>query len=362
MLENKPSFPGEEKAHKEALEINEQVDRHFENPRVSKSKSKSEIAHGIIKDKINRPVHISRHTPLEKLEPEERWIGYLYERGITVLTDGYLEIERWDKSIDSPAKRVRQKIDGINSAIRMQDHILEQYGQGAKENVGEMEQIESIEEVVEKANLLLARWKLATRQEKEEIQQELIGIVLQLEHCRNEFKVEARDQAEKISDLTDSLGRENPNALSARTIAALNRLEKRMDEIHSILPIIAMRKELLALEKRRQESYIKKATSHLSILSRHGIFSERAASHPESFIHDFEVEFLNVELRKALHNLGLAIISPYKQQADQAEFFIKQDILKNVRTKKSIITNRATIKEKLDEIISILKSDMSDRG
>lgn len=357
MSEYKPSFPNERKIVEEAHEVNEKVDAHFLSPKTDKSRSKSEIAHKIIKEMPSKPVRFSAFSG-EDLE----WMKGLRKGGVRLLEDGFLEIKRWDKTAGQDPEKISQKVDGINSAIRMQDHILEQYGLQSSAKPGEVEQLESIQEIIDKADQLLNRWKMARSDEKEEIQTELAKIVLQLESCRNEFKVNVRDQAEEVVGLRDSRGRENPSALAARTVAALNNLEKRFGEMRIIKPRIAMRKELLVFEKKRSEMHIRRAASQVALVLHHTVFKDLPSSGPAGRIQDYEMQYLDLAIGKALHHLQNIYVAPYKQQADQAEFVLLQNVKRFLKSKKSLLDNRESLRANLQDVLGILNSDMSKFG
>lgn len=355
MAEIKPQFPNK-KTIEEAYGVNELVDEYFKNPKTKKNKTPSEVAHQIIKERKSRSIWT------RNLSPEERvWLDNLRAMGIQILNDGFLEIIRWDSN-EGTKIPIRQKIDGINSAIRMQDYILEKYGLQRSRGGGEIEQLESIQKIIEKANQLLNNWKRSTPREREKIQQELANIVLQLEYCRNEFKIETRDQIDEVVGLKDSRDRENPMALAARTIAALNNLDRRLTEIRAIKPRIALRREILIFEKRRQQNYIKRAIGKIGFLIHHQIFGKSANSNPERFIEDYEIRFFNKSIREIIFNLEKVSILPYKQQAEQAKFFLLQNVKRFLVSKQSIITNREFIKKSLLDVLNILKSDMENLG
>lgn len=356
MPEFKQEFPHKKEIIEEAHRVNEQVDEYFENPKTRKDKTKDEVAHEIIKEMPSKPIG------LRGLSKEEiGWLNNLREGGVKILTDGFLEITRWERE-DGAIIKIRQKVDGINSAIRMQDHILEQYGLQKGKKSGEVEQLESIQEIIEKANRLLNHWKIAKPKEKEKIQQELADVILQLEYCRDEFKIKTKDQVEEVVTLRDSRERENPPALAARTISALNNLNKRLGEIQIIKPLIAMRREILVFERRRQESYIRRAANRVGMVLHHQVFSERADSNPERFIQDYEPEFLDQEIGRAIYNLEKVTVAPYKQLAEQVKFFLLQNVKKFLKSKRDIISNRNSIKDGLVDALNILNSDLSDLG
>lgn len=347
------------KKQEEADKTDEAVDEYYERPRTDKSRSADDVAHEVIKDGDNRPISLEQ-IPLE----ERQWYENMRDAGIRVLDGGFLEISRWDntgKNFAKP-KLMRQKIDGINSAIRMQDHILYGYRSEGESHSSEYSKIESIEEVIEWANELLNRWDTAKQEDKKDLQRQLADVVLQLERCRNEFKVEAKEQAAAVMELKDSRGRENPSALAARTVAALNNLSKRINEMHEIMPQMALRKEVLLLEKRRVEGVLRKADARLSGVLHHAVFSKNAKKSPESRIKDYEVTELDSKIGQALHLLGTVYVAPYFQQAEQAKFSLLSKTKKSFRSKNMLLANLDFVREALVETQIILRSDVSHFG
>lgn len=352
-------FPGQKKTEEEAHRINEKINDFYQRTRTNKSRPRDDVAHEIIKKEKSLPIDLSQMP-----QDERKWCENMQNFGIRILRDGFVEIPRWEKSGKHAEKplRVRQKVDGINSAIRMQDNILAVYRSEEKGPTSEFSKLESIQEVIEHANELLTSWRLAKPEDKKDLQIQLANVVLQLENCRNEFKVAVKDQSEKVMGLKDSLDRENPGALAARTVAALNNLAKRMNEMQLIMPIIALRKELMILEKRRSTGAINKSSAYLTGILRHSVFHERQAKLPASRINDNEVAELDKRIGKALHLLGTVHALPYSQQAEQAKFSLMNKTKKFFSSKEKLVENLDNIKEVLEDTIKILESDVDHLG
>lgn len=352
-------FPGQNKMETDAHRINEKVDVFYDQPRTNKFRSRDVVAHKIIKNEKSFPIDLSKMP-----QDERKWCENMQNIGIRILKDGFVEIPRWEKSGKHAEKplRVRQKVDGINSAIRMQDNILKAYRSDEKGPNSEFSKLGSIQEVIERSNELLTSWRMAKPEEKKELQIQLADVVLQLENCRNEFKVAVKDQSEKVMGLKDSLDRENPGALAARTVAALNSLAKRMNEMQLIMPIIALRKELLILEKRRSTGAINRASAYLTGILRHSVFHDHPTKSPDSRINKNEVAELDKRIGKALHLLGIIHALPYSQQAEQAIFSLMNKAKKYFSSKERLVENLYDIKKNLGEAIDILKSDVEHLG
>jgi len=353
------SFPEQNKIETEAHKINKAVDDYYKRPRTNKSRSTDDVAHEIIKKEKSAPIDLS------KMPKEERqWYENMQNAGIRILSDGFLEIPRWEKSgkhAGSPM-RVRQKVDGINSAIRMQDNILEIYRSEEKSRISEFSKIESIQEVIEHANELLTSWRMAKPEDKQDLQMQLADVVLQLENCRNEFKVAVKDQADAVMEFRDRLGRENPGALAARTVAALNNLAKRMNEMQLIMPIMALRKELLILEKRRSAGAMHRSTAYITEVMRHAVFRDYLTKPPASRINNNEVVELNKRIGRALHLLDTIRALPYSKQAEQAKFQLINKAKRLFMSKKKLVDNLGSAKKTLEEAINILKSNIEHLG
>jgi len=157
-------------------------------------------------------------------EEERQWLGNLKNAGLTVLTEGWLEIRRWERTIEKKPKRVVLKVKGINSALRMQDHILEHY---------------------------------------------------------------------RI---------DRPNQKS---------------ELEMILPVIALRKELLIFEKRRLQTTVNRAATAIHGITRNGVFTGKPAT-------DNQLFWIKESLFKILSNLTTVWLSPYWEQAEQAKNYLEQ--------------------------------------
>lgn len=335
----------------EATRINDAVDEYYDaHPRTKKSAG--ELADEIIK-KDAAPIPY-RAIP----EEQQDWHRNMNAAGVRALQDGFLEVTRWDNTgqyVEKP-KKLKQTVADLPAAIRMQDHILNNYRGETTERQSESAKLESIQEVIQYANHLLNEWKVADTETKQELQTELADVVLQLEKCRNEFKIEVRAQAKAVLPLTDSRGRENPSALAARTIGALNNLTERITQMRLIAPQIALRKEVLILEQRRLEKTLRRTDSLLSGVLHHSVFSERSNSLPERRIRDNEVAILETKLGQALHELESVYAAPYQQIATQARFFISR-IKKLFHSKDSIINNREVIIETLADVQEILRTN-----
>jgi hypothetical protein len=343
------------KAHEEANEIDAKVDRHYKNPRVDKLRPKNEVAAKKIKEIPSRPIDTRGMG-----DDEKKWIENMKNAGITFLSDGHLEIPRWEKNKKNnyEPELVLQKVDGLISAYRMQNNIIEKYRVGKEDKKSELEEIESMQEVIEHANGLLLMWRTVKPEERDELQMQLVEIVLRLEKCKNEFKVKVKDQAEAVSELKDSKDRENPGALAARTVSALSSLAKRINETQSIMPVMAMRKEIIFLEQRRIKGAVERSKAHLNGVLHHPVFNEGSKDKSGERINDNEVEELNRKIGKTLHQLGTIHVFPYLAQTEQAIFHLKYDIKKHFSSKEELVRNIDSVKKSLTNVLMILGEDI----
>ena len=233
----------------------------------------------------------------------------LIKCGVFYLPQGWLRIRKWSKE-QGVIDRASQHVPDLEAAIRMQDHILNGY-RGQEENKGEFGQSASFDEIIRAANRYLTDWKNADRVNQKKIIDDLVTIVLRLELCRNDFKVKARDQITEIIPFEDKTGKINPGAFAASTVAALNQLANRFQEIRAIQPIIALRRELLIYEVSWFELQIKQ----IAIMLRNLLYRiyYRFPERPEDLDNAFG---------RVLHFTGFLWPSPYFERAQSADKYI----------------------------------------
>ena len=144
---------------------------------------------------------------------------------------------------------------------------------------------------------------------------------------------------EKAILFSDRLGKLNPGAMATRTISALSQLTSRLNEIQAIMPQIALRKELLILEKRRLKNQIAKAKTKLKLIRLHPVFKKKKQK-----ISKYEPKFLIMGINKTLSLLQSIWIYPYYEQAYQTRFYLektKRLISKKNYTKANVVLNQA---------------------
>ncbi|MFH1427364.1 MAG: hypothetical protein ABIG60_02445 [Patescibacteria group bacterium] len=304
------------------------------------AKPMMEIIHDILKSGKNYPI---RWQLLDKNDLQ--WLWTLEKSGIVILTEGWLHITRWDKKIGKKPKLIKQKVAGINSALRMQDHILSGYKNKIDHNPSELKKLETIEEIIHEINYLLTNLE-GNRYYSQLTLNKLFWVILRLEKCKNEFKVEARKQIEKMVPFKDKLGRINPSAMAARTMAALNRISERVNEIGIIAPQIALRKEMLVFEKRRVEQAIKQAATNVNFITQTNFLNRKS-------IRPSEKRALLQQIGISMYSLNNIRVSPYWEQTEQAKSYLlsgKKQIFNGKLIKANSLIHTA---------LEILETDMS---
>jgi hypothetical protein len=129
-----------------------------------------------------------------------------------------------------------------------------------------------------------------------------------------------------------------------------------------IMPIMALRKETLILEKRRSTGAISRSRAHITGITRHAVFHEDSTKSPASRINDNEVAELDKRMGKTLHLLETIHVLPYSQQAEQAKFILINKVKRLFSSKNRLLENLDFIKETLGEAIKILDSDIEHLG
>jgi len=281
------------------------------------------------------------------------WIGlselkeWWYNLGlakISVLAGGWVKIMRWEDASGQEPRPIPQKIYGIYSALRMLDkHILRQYKMIRPR--GEIAKLEHYADVINQANLLLTNWGGASDNERRDIQHKLIELVLQLESCRNPHKKNIGKEVETVAQYQDARGRINPSAMAAKTVNALGQLAFRFEELHIIIPKMALKKELLTLEERRMSAAVKRAKTEISFMLKHRAFSGKSYQEPELAIMAERMNFVRKNLKGNL-------ITPFREQSSQGRYYLEQ--AKGKLLKGDLVQT----KKLLETVLNILKMDL----
>lgn len=247
---------------------------------------------------------------------QEEWYKLLHAAGIVPLTEGWLKIRRWIKEDRSRLKISWFKLPNIDNAIRMQDHILEKYRTDNVKKKSELSKIRNVEELITYANSLLSTWSSLDKKLQKNVEYTLTEVVSCLHKCRNEFLKKTKDQSGKASKIIDSRGRVNPGAMAARTIAALNSIVERMNQLEIIIPFIAMRRELLILEKNKMISEINLVKKSTIVATKHIAFTSKATKP--------QIVNLGIKIGQLINQLEQIHISPYFDQVCLAGEHLKK--------------------------------------
>lgn len=166
-----------------------------------------------------RQIYASRYGYQDGLR-----LSLLENYDISILTDGKILIKRHIFK-QNEAYTKPSIYNDIHSAIRSQEHIIENYLDG------ELEIVSQIAEKVRMVHVSLCEWSGQKNWQYEKIEKEIKNAASMLFRARNYFKQEAYYQLREIHDMHDSKNRFNPSSMAARSAKAENSLEKRKMEI-----------------------------------------------------------------------------------------------------------------------------------
>lgn len=243
---------------------------------------------------------------------EFKWLMILKSAGIFHLTDGFIKIFRWENG-----KKIPQIIKGINSAIGMQDYVVEKYEIDVQ--ASETKKLQSIEETLEFIKLNLANWEKLNKAGREKTKREIIWATLQLEKSRNVHKKTAKEKLKTSAEIKDAKNRINPGATAAKNLSAISSVIKRLEQIDAIEIIINLRKEMLILEKKRQIENLERVKAILHGLFRNKIFSVGK-------IEPYEIAPVCKKITQAVGRLNTIWSFPYGWQAEKTkEFLLKAE-------------------------------------
>lgn len=332
-----PPHPNIEKPLKEAWPYNRQIDAYARAQQLTPAKAERQLFLDSIKELAYHP------ADFPYLHPRERaCFEALRQTGIKPLIYGVLGFNRTDKTKDKET-RFQFKSADLNAAIRMQQHILDQYLGTVQDLAGETERLDELKSLAGQIHGLVLSWKNLTDSQAASPEELLVRIkdladkiADNLSRCRNPRKTEARDQAKHLTEPHDSLDRLNPGAQAARVAALLNRLSGRFGEISSIVPIILKRKLALEAQKSNIITAFAEASQRLDSLSSGWT---KMQTTPEE---------LRILLGQTLFVLGQASILPYRAQAEQAAFCL--------RAARRHAENRQLVAGLLDEAKKIIAS------
>ena len=189
--------------------------------------------------------------------------------GISILPNGKIGVRYW-KKVRNKLKSYERGVKDIDAAIRMQDKILAKYWERNKANprLNETDLVYLAQKIFSIVNDMFLIWDEAEFDERVAVQKKLQFLIDSLKGCRNEQKILFELQAKKIILLKDKLKRDNPSALAARCIGAINSILKRLKGIHNMSLKITLRRELLIAKRNYIEDQRFKAIKVLESLLR----------------------------------------------------------------------------------------------
>ncbi|MCD4762115.1 hypothetical protein K8R32_04125 [bacterium] len=187
-------------------------------------------------------------------------LDFLKRFRVYIKPDGSLVIMRTEDDAD-----IELPYQDIDAAIRAQSHIINGYMDDTNK-LSEIYRLQTVENTLVDSNLLFLNWLKAGVKEKEDIEKRINEALLDLDFCRNELKIATADQLLEIYAMEDILGRENPGALAARTIAGKTQIKKRQSRVRNIVAFTAARKQTLIFEKTQMELNIISARFKLNFI------------------------------------------------------------------------------------------------
>ncbi len=269
------------------------------------------------------------------------WFDLLARHRVEFMTHGYLLVAG------------QRQID-IASAIRAQDHILEGYNVNTRRRRGERARIQHIRTVCTRADELFQRWRSAEPRRRAWLQQRILRVVFDLEFCRNEFKVEVCDQAVAILGFQDGLGRTNPGVMRSRTVKMFTELHRRLMQIDEIAPRIAMRRELLSLERSRMIASLESARANLHLVACHRLFKVEDDSADRCLTSMRELDAMSNYIGVALYYLENVYTAPYFGPAQIVCQILKEGVRPYMRSIVSLLGSRKRVLQVLQRAMHVL--------
>lgn len=242
-----------------------------------------------------------------RYQKEKERLFVLNKYGRQILTNGMIKSSR---------KKEAKPFEDINAAIRGADHVIEFYAGGQK--IGEIANISEIADLIAKTNDDLLNWATKSEEEREMIRIKVVLALEKLGKVRNEYKLIALDQLEKMQDIKDSLGRVNPSAMAARGALAEESAKKRKQQAKDIIAYSLAVRNVLINEKFEIENNLLSANIHLQAI----------LNYPEDVWR--QKNLVITEINEVLYFLQSAWANPYLRIAKNASLLLSEAI-KNVR-------------------------------
>ena len=193
---------------------------------------------------------------------ENSRLDLLKEFRCYVLENGKLLILRSEKG-----KNISMIYKDLDAAIRAQREMVNRY-------IGENESVEGSEmfrmfsgiSIIHEVKNILFDWNSASDEDIKRAQDFMKKTIENLSRCRNDYKVNCLEQIKSSVTIKDSTGKLNPGAVQARTVSAIDNLEKRKKRIPELAKFVAFRKEVLMLEKKQMQLNIIDAAFSLKFI------------------------------------------------------------------------------------------------
>lgn len=208
---------------------------------------------------------------------------------------------------------------GVYEAVRSRKHALIGYGRERLRG-GEKQELNRIINKLRETVYELLQYFELSENEKQKINNKLTALYSEFIRKRNPFKNEARDYIQSSFKIIDSLGRINPSATSTKLSTAINRLERRIEDIRGI----AVRLQFWEI------IFLNSLEMSISVFE--DLFNYTDDILKKS---DFDKQKLSFELEYFAQRLKKVIVNPFVKTAyrclrdieefNQAKDFIEQD-------------------------------------
>jgi hypothetical protein len=291
--------------------------------------------------KSPKVINIRESKP--KAKREEPWGKVLAEAGIYPGKNGKVVITRWNPTSE-PWQRspIEQTVDNLEAAIRMQQHIEDNYI---------AQELPEIQQFLTEASLIesdLWNWKNLDEAERQRLIIRFDHLAKRFSSFRNEWKLSAGAIFYRAKTLRDSLGRKNPTSRAIMTRSAVTNLIHRKRGIDAIRIVIASRKLILQLEKNRSEVLLNQTAAELTVLVNNHPFFRRSGVTPK------QKEDLINRLQQLATEVRTIRFQPYFDRSIKVANLI-------LAGQKSVRKSEGNVaKDELNQAMSLIKSPITE--
>jgi len=170
----------------------------------------------------------------------------------------------------SGRKRINSLFADIYTAMRGHVHTQQKYYGEIEEkdieNKSELEKLEYLRLEIQKTIAQLQSWKSLQKDDKEKIEEIIDELGKLLDDDTNAYKAYASMQLDQSAKVKDKTGQTNPPAISARLVAAYNRLVARTEEVHNIIRFVDDDHRIMKRVKEKAENAFMFAHTNISSL------------------------------------------------------------------------------------------------